>query len=155
MGRILLQLVGWLAVQGRRYCSNQAFIRSVCPSVHGWNAVERFCWTPNALHISCANVDVKCGSRSEMIHLGSPNQGTRCFKYSLATPGLSIVLVHGMNFATFKHPWSTIVSTESKPCDLGKSVMRSIKTYWKGPSLTGVSKHCNGAFDLCTLVFDS
>jgi len=62
MGRILLQLVGWLAVQGRRYCSSQAFIHSVCPSMRGWKAVDRFCWTPNTLHISCAKADVKRGS---------------------------------------------------------------------------------------------
>ena len=35
MGRILLQLDGWLAVQGWRYCSSQAFIRSICLLVHG------------------------------------------------------------------------------------------------------------------------
>jgi len=27
--------------------------------------------------------------------------------------------------------------------------------YWKGPSSTGVSKHCSGAFDQCMLVLDS
>ena len=48
-----------------------------------------------------------------------------------------------------------IVRMESKPCDLGRSVIRFINTYWKGPSSTGVSKHCRGAFDRCTLVLDS
>jgi hypothetical protein len=38
-----------------------------------------------------------------------------------------------MNFAAFEHPWLTIVRMESNPSDLGKSVMRSIDTSWKGP----------------------
>ena len=146
IGRIWLQFVSRLAVHGRRYCSSQAFILSVWPSVRGWKAVERFCWIPRALHISFAKAEVKHGSLSEMIRLGSPNQGTKCCRYSLAMPGPSIVLLQGMNFAALEHPWSTIVSTESNPCDLGRSVMRSIETYWKGPSVTAVSKCCSGAF---------
>ena len=79
----------------------------------------------------------------------------RCFRYSRATPVLLIIFVHGMNLAALEHPWSMIMRMESKPCDLGRSVMRSIDTYWKGPSSTGMSKCCRGAFDQCTLVLDS
>ena len=68
------------------------------------------------------------GSQSEMILLGIPNHGTRCFKYSCATPGLSIVLQHGINLAALEQPWSTIVRMESYPLDLGKSMIRSIDT---------------------------
>ena len=101
------------------------------------------------------NADVNWGSRSEMICFGSLNQGMRCFRYSRVTPVPLIVLLHGMNLAALEHPWSTIMRMESKPCDLGRSIIRSIDTYWKGPSSTGVSKCCRGALDRCTLVFDS
>jgi len=90
-----------------------------------------------------------------MILLGSLNQGTRCFRYSSATPVPLIIFVHGMNLAALEQPWLTIVRIESKPCDLGRSIIRSINTYWKGPSSTGVSKRCRGAFDRCMLVLDS
>jgi len=150
-----LQVEGFPDVQGRKYCLIQVFIRSVCPLVQGWKAVERFCWIPSALHISFTNAEVNQGSQSEMILLGSPNQGTRCFRYSSATPVPSIIFVQGMNLAALEQPWSTIVRMESKPCDFGRSVIRSIDTYWKGPSSTGVSKCCRGAFDRCMLVLDS
>jgi len=130
-------------------------MHSVCPSVQGWKAVERFCWIPSALHISFANAEVNWGSQSEIILLGSPNQGMRCFRYLSATPVLSIVFMHGMNLAALEHPWSTIVRIKSKPCNLGRSIIRSIDMYWKGPSLTGVSKCCRGAFNWCMLVLDS
>jgi len=154
-GNSWLQVEGFPEVQGCKYCSIQAFIHSVCLSVQGWKAVERFCWIPSALHISFANAEVNWGSRSEIILLESPNQDTRCFRYLSATPVPSIVFVHGMNLAALEQPWLTIVRMESKPCDLGRSVIRSIDTYWKGPSSTGVSKHCNSAFDQCILVLDS
>jgi hypothetical protein len=68
------------AHQGLRYYSSQAFIRSVCPSILGWNAVDKFCWIPRALHNVVANWLAKRGSRSEIICLGSPNMGTRCVR---------------------------------------------------------------------------
>jgi len=154
-GNNWLQAEGFPDVQGHKYCLIQAFIRSVCPSVWGWKAVERFCWIPSALHISFTNAEVNRGSQSKMILLGSPNQGIRCFRYSSAMPVLSIVFVHGMNLAALEQPWLMIVRMELKPCDLGRSVIRSIDMYWNGPSSTGVSKRCRGAFDRCTLVLDS
>src|SRR5580692_3781595 len=66
---------------GQRYCSIQAFILSVCPSVLGWKAVDKFCWMPSALQIVFENLDVNCGSQLDMILLGMPNQGVRCFRY--------------------------------------------------------------------------
>jgi len=155
MGKSWLQAEGFPDVQGRKYCSIQVFMCSVCPSVQGWKAVERLCWIPSALHISFTNAEVNQGSWSKMILLGSPNQGMRCFRYSSATPVLLIIFVHRINLAALEHPWSMIVRIKSKPCDLGRSVIRSIDTYWKGPSSRGVSKHCRGAFDQCMLVLDS
>jgi hypothetical protein len=41
-GRSLAQLFCHLVAQVCRYCSTHAFILSVCPSVLGWKAVDRF-----------------------------------------------------------------------------------------------------------------
>jgi hypothetical protein len=90
-------------VHSLKYCSTQAFICSICPSIHGWNAIDRFCWIPRFLHNILEKFDVKWGSQLKMIYLGVLNQGTRCFRYSLATPGSSIILLHGMNLAALEH----------------------------------------------------
>ncbi len=66
--------------------------------------VDRFCWTPKALQMALKKFDVKHGSQSDMMHFETPNQGTRCFRYSWATPGPLIVLLQGMNLAAFEHP---------------------------------------------------
>ena len=110
IGSSLAQLFCLSVVHGHRYCSTQAFICSICPLVQGWNAVERFCWTPRFLQRVFAKLDVNLGSWSEIICLGTPNHGIRCFRYSLATPGPLIVLWHRMNFAALEHPWLMIVS---------------------------------------------
>src|SRR6266566_5339439 len=104
MGNCLAQSFCLPIVHTRRYCSTQAFIHSVWPSVLGWKAVDRFCETLSPAHKVLEKCDEKWGSRSDMILPGMPNQGMRCFKYSWATPGPLIVLWHGMNFATFEHP---------------------------------------------------
>jgi hypothetical protein len=91
-GRSFAQLFCLPVVHAQRYCSTQAFICSVCPSVREWKAVERFCWIPKLAQSDLEKCDVKRGSRSDMILLERPNQGTRCFRYSSATPGPSIVL---------------------------------------------------------------
>ncbi len=104
VGSSLAQLFCHPVVHGLRYCSIQVFIHSICLSVLGWNVVDRFCWTPNALQMALEKFDVKCGSQSEMMCFGTLNQGTRCFRYSWAMPGPSIILLQGMNLAAFEHP---------------------------------------------------
>ena len=104
IGSNLAQLFCHPVVHGLRYCSIQAFIHSVCPSVLRWNVVNRFCWTPNALQMALEKFDVKHGSRSDMMCLGTPNHETRCSRYFWAMPGPSIVLLQGMNLAAFEHP---------------------------------------------------
>ena len=74
------QLLGLVAHHGRRYCSSQAFIRSVCPSVRGWKAIDRFCLMPRALQRCVVNWLVNHGSLSEIILFGRPNMGTRWVK---------------------------------------------------------------------------
>ena len=104
IGRRGAHLFGWMEVHGQRYCSIHAFILSVCLSVLGWNAVDKFCCIPRPLQMALEKWEVKRGSLSDMIHLGSPNQGTRYRRYSRATPVPSMSFLHSMNFATLEHP---------------------------------------------------
>jgi hypothetical protein len=55
IGKSCAHPLGYDVHQGLRYYSSQAFIRSICPSVLGWNAVNRFCWIPRALHSMVVN----------------------------------------------------------------------------------------------------
>src|ERR1700720_1389465 len=86
IGRYSAQLSCRPLTQFRRYCSTHAFILSDCPSVLGWNAVDKFWLIPVALAIALEKCDVNRGSLSEIILLGMPNQGRRCRVYSWATP---------------------------------------------------------------------
>ena len=115
----------------------------------------RFCCIPVALHTALLKCNVNLGSQSEIMCLGIPNNGNRYLKYCAAMPSPSMVLLIGMNFAALEHPWSTMVRIASYFPDFGRSVIRSIETYWKGPSDTGVSKGCNGARFMFVLGFAS
>ncbi len=56
-----------------------------------------------ALQMALEKFDANRGSQSDMMHLGTLNHGTRCLRYSRATPGPSIVLLQGMNLAALEH----------------------------------------------------
>ena len=59
-------------------------------------------------------------------------------------PSLVTFMVQGMNLAAFEQPWLMMVSMVLKPFDLGRLVIRSMATTWKGPwwGLTGII--CSG-----------
>ena len=154
MGSNLAQLFCLWVVHGHRYCSTQAFICSIYPSVQGWNSMERFCWTSRFLQRVFAKLNVNLESQSEITHLVVPNHGIRCFRYLLATPGPSIILWQGMNFATLEHPWSMMMRILLYPSDFGRSVIRSIDTYWKGPSDAGTSNLWSGTFHHGRFILD-
>ena len=105
----------------------------------------RFCLIPMALHNVLTKFPVNLGSLLDMMHLGMPYQGKRCWRYSSATPSLVISLLHGMNLVALENPWSTMVRLVLYPLDLGRSVIKSMEMYWKGPSSVRVSKWCKGA----------
>src|ERR1700754_105569 len=92
IGRRSFQLFCCPLTNALRYVSIHWFMRSVCPSVRGWNAVLIFCCTPVALHTAFAKLLVNLGSLSDIMRLGIPNHGNKCLKYSRATPAPSIVL---------------------------------------------------------------
>ena len=72
--------------------------------------------------------DMNLGSQLLMIFQGMLNHGTKCWRYNATTSCPVIVVLHGMNLATFEHLWSMIVSTASKPRDSGRSVIKSMAT---------------------------
>src|SRR6266571_6666984 len=77
-GKYACQLSCRSLTQNRRYCSNHWFVRSDCPSVRGWYAVEMFCVVPVPLHNPRMNLDANFGSRSLMNFRGRPNRGNTC-----------------------------------------------------------------------------
>ena len=102
--------------------------------------VLKFCLIPMALHSVLTKFPMNLGSMLDIMCLGMPYQGKRCWRYSSATPPV-ISLLHGMNLVALKHPWSTMVRMVSYPLDSG----RSMDTYWKGPSSVRVLKWYKGA----------
>ena len=86
----------------RRYCSSHWFVRSDCPSVCGWKAVDIFCCMPSVLHKSLANFDVNLVSLSEIIFFGSPNRLYTCLRYNRATPSAVISSIQGINIAALE-----------------------------------------------------
>ena len=49
----------------------------------------------------------------------------------MATPAISMVLLQGQRIILFVSPWSTTTMIESKDPLGGRSVIRSMETYWK------------------------
>ena len=103
--------------------------------------------------IAFAKWDVKHGSLSEIIFVGTPNQGSICWRYNLAIPSPVIIVLHGRNSAALEHPWSTMVSITSWPLDCGSWVVRSIATVLKGHSVRSLGMWYRGIlfFVVCIL----
>src|SRR6266702_1108739 len=112
-GRSACQLSWHSLTQNRRYCSSHWFVRSDCPSVRGWYAVEMFCVVPVPLHSPLMNFEANFGSLSLMNFSGSPNRGNMCWTISPAVSSAVILSLQGMNTAAFVQSWSVTVSIES------------------------------------------
>src|SRR6266704_952752 len=131
-GKYACQLSCRSLTQNRRYCSSHWFVRSDCPSVRGWYAVDIICVVPVPLHSSLTNLDANFGSRSLMNFRGSPNRGNKCWTISPAVSSAVILSLHGMNTAALVQSWSVMVSIESYPCDIGSLVIKSTATVSNG-----------------------
>ena len=107
-------------------------MRSDCPSVQGWNAVDIFCVMPSAWQRFLVNFPAKRGSRSLMIFLGSPKRLKTCVRYSPATSSAEIVSLQGIKIAAFEQSWLVMVSMELYPFEGGNLMMKSIATVSKG-----------------------
>ena len=128
-----------------RYCSTHWFFCSDRPSVCGWNVVLMLQSMFNLVVSAFVKWDVKHGSLSEIIFVGTPNQGNMCSRYNLAIPSPVIIVLHGRNTATQEYPWSTMVSITSWLFDHGSWVIRSIAIVLKGHSMRspGMLSQCS------------
>ena len=60
----------------------------------------------------------------------------------MATPSVVIIFLIGQRITPFVRPWLTTTNKESKPEEVGRSVIRSQETCWNGREawdLIGVS----------------
>ena len=94
--------------------------------------MEMFCSIPTILQSSRVNLDVKQGSLSLIILLGSPKWINTCLMYSAAVPSALISSLQGIKIAALVQSWSVIVRIESYPCDSGNLVIKSIATVSNG-----------------------
>ena len=123
-----VQSFGDVEVTNQRYCSIHWFFLSEMPSVWGWNTVDRFCWISSFWLSTLPKWNVKQGSRSLIIFVGSPNHRYMWSMYSCAISGPVIVNEQGKKIATLEHLWFTMVRIASLPLCIGNPVMRSIAT---------------------------
>src|ERR1700733_6172830 len=87
---------------------------------------------PNCFPISRNALEANCGPRSDITLSGSPNRLYTLSRRSSTVPSAVIVLLQGHKITPFVRPWSTTTMIESYPCDIGKSVMKSIEIWAKG-----------------------
>ena len=89
MGNQSAHLSWFSAVNNRRYCWRSRFIRSVCPSVCGWCAVDNLGVIPRRLHKSFMTCDANWGLlRSTWVRMsvdlaGSRVLPVRCYRWTL------------------------------------------------------------------------
>ena len=84
------------------------------------------CLIPSPCKKAFIDLAMNQGSQSEMILSGIPNLRKRLSVRSVVIPSEITSFVVGISIILFVRPWSTTDKIESKPFDLGKSVMRSI-----------------------------
>ena len=84
------------------------------------------CLIPSPCKKAFIDLAMNRGSRSEMTLSGIPNLRKRLSIRSVAIPSEITPFVIGISIIPFVRPWSTTDKIESKPFDLGKSVIRSI-----------------------------
>ena len=91
-----------------------------------------FCSICSWAHSSLLNLDVKCGSQSDIILQGMPKCGKTCVAYRDVSPSESTSFLHSRNIADLVQSWSIIVRIESYPFESSRSVMRSHAMVSKG-----------------------
>ena len=118
---------GFLWMCAYKICSNVRLVRSLCPSLWGWNAVEALVLVPRIHHNSCQRWAVNLGSRSWISSFGMPKNLTM-FSNSIfaiyAADSLSSPMVQGMRCINLVRQ-STMVRIQLKPHSGGKLVTKS------------------------------
>ena len=88
--------------------------------------VDVACLTPSPCKKAFIDLAMNQGLQSEMTLSGIPNLWKRLSIRSVAISSKVTLFVVSISIIPFVRPWSTMNKIESKPLDLGKSVMRSI-----------------------------
>ena len=112
------------------------FIRSVWPSVWGWNDGDsrRFRFIMEARDFQ--KREVKIDPRSETRDWGMPCRRMTLSRNMRANSGASVVLRQGTRWVIFVRR-STKTRRESNPFDTGKSTIKSQETDFHGPEGAG------------------
>src|SRR3982074_622491 len=120
-------------------------MRSVCPSVCGWNEVERRFLRSRDFESAVQNWEVKMDPRSETIESGMPWRRITSSKSICANSGAVVVFKQGTKWHIFVS-LSTATNSESYPLDTGRSVTKSQDIPFHGPEGTGsgASSPCLG-----------
>ena len=136
--------------KSRRYCSTSWLIHSVCPSVCGWYAVDKFPTTPVNLWRSFMNWAANWGPQSLITFQGSPCLLHTWSLYMRAVPWAVSSMFVGMTIIILENR-STITRMALKPLDSGNSPMMSMEICSQGAF--GISFGCNGLWAFSRWVF--
>jgi len=117
-----------------------ALVRSVCPSVCGWKAVQRLRSIPSFPVVSFHRSEVNSVPLSVMISCGSPSSLPISFMKRLANYGATRSFEHGMKWLILLSRMMT-TSMVSYSSDFSRSVMRFIAIDFHGRS--GPSFDCS------------
>ena len=79
-----------------------------------------------------AKEDANWGLRSEMTLSKSPKRRKTLWKKRDAIPSVVTDFLVGQRITPLVSPWSTTTMRESKPAEIGRSVIRSHEICWKG-----------------------
>ena len=90
------------------------------------------CLIPSSCKKAFIDLAMNQGSWSEMTLSRIPNLQKRLSIRSIAIPSKVTPFVISINIIPFVRPWSTTDKIESKPFNLGKSVMKSIAIWANG-----------------------
>ena len=110
------------------------------------------CLIPSPCKKAFIDLAMNRGSRSKMTLSGIPNLWKRLSIRSVAIPSEVTPFIVSISIIPFVRPWSTTDKIESKPFDLGKSVIRSIAIWVNGQLDCGAGIPWSGSFRGCWLL---
>src|ERR1700684_711423 len=102
---------------------------------------------PSSLNVCDAN----CGPLSDIALSGKPKRLYNELRRMVPVCSAVIVLLHDSKITPFVDPWSTTTMIESKPSDVGRSVMKSIVIRENGRGFTEVIG-CRGGCVGCRFI---
>jgi len=121
-----------------KYYHNSWFIRSVCPSICGWNTIDNLVSIPNILFSSLVNSTMNCGPLSNTTLSGNPCNFHMLFWNNLANPSANVPSVVATKCVIFDS-LSHTTNIASFSATTGSFVMKSTVRYDYGFSGTSLN----------------